>query len=189
MFLKYKNVAACVPEKLWCKSSRSGGPRSLDLLGAQPSLWAGLFVHEQVRASTLCEIRKSRAVTRGMWSFPLLLSAALRQVCLYVCERERRNQRDGCEREQKTSLSADTKGQISLRVANSFRKTRGQLLLVLPVRPQRAVYCHPTRGHMTRISCLTHASIGKLGSCSMSMTHDELCHHFRPESGQLCPLN
>lgn len=31
--------------------------------------------------------------------FFLLLSAALRRVCLYVCERERRNQRDGSERE------------------------------------------------------------------------------------------
>lgn len=67
----------------------------------------GLFVHEQVQASTLCQIRKSRAVTRGMRSFPLLLSAALRQVCLYVCERERRNQRDGRECEEKTSESAD----------------------------------------------------------------------------------
>lgn len=128
-----------VSEKLWWKSSRSGGPRSLDPLGARPSLWAALFVHEQVQASTLCQIRKSRAVTRGMWSFPLLLSAALRQVCLYVCERERRNQRDGREREEKTSLRAQTKRQISLRVANSFRNTRGQLLCVLPVRSERAL--------------------------------------------------
>lgn len=140
----------------------------------------GLFVHEQVQASTLCQIRKSRAVTRGMRSFPLLLSAALRQVCLYVCVSEKDGIREMDVNVRRRRVRAQTKGQKSL-----HEHLCGPSLCVLPGRTQGAVYYHPTRG--------SHDSNKRRYSCqlrSMTMTHAELWHPFTPvESSQLCPLN
>lgn len=127
-------------------------------------------MHRQVQTSTLCQIRKSRAVTRGMRSFPLLLSAALTQVCLYVCERERWNERDGREGEDKTSLKAETEGQISLRVTSSFRNTGVENCCVLPVRAQRGCLRSSHHGsHDSNKLCYS----WKLSSSSMIVTQAE----------------
>lgn len=154
---------------------------------------ASLFVHEQVQASTLCQIRKSRAVTRGMRSFPLLLSAALRPECLYVCERERRNQRDGREREEKMSLRAETKGQISLHAASSFSNSHVSAWTNAACASSQISEGCLLSSHQgshdsnkLRYSC-RHGQAQLL--CSMTVTQVELCHHFRPESIHPFPLD
>ncbi len=116
---------------------------------------------EQVRASTLCQIGKSQAVTQGMWSFSLLPSAALKQVCLCVCVWEREiesGKQKWTRRESIGSLRVERKNKLGCVVLSQFPVKQHALTWTNAACASSQISegvfcCHPARGHTNRISC------------------------------------
>lgn len=138
-----------------------------------------------------------------MWSFPLLPSAALKQVCLCVRQRERWNQRNkkGTRRENtgtRTSLRGEKKNRLGCVVLSPLPVKQHTLTgsvththvdnccVCFQSDLRGGVCCRLARGHTTRISCSVllkseAASSVHTSVLLISMNHDELCQKERPE--------
>lgn len=115
--LCYKNISACVSEKFKCVK---GG--SLDLLGGPSLFYERLCLCMNRCKPPLCVKLENPELSRKECDHSLYCSLLHSGKCVYVCVREKDGIR-GTEVNvrRKTSLRAETKGQMSLHDANSFR--------------------------------------------------------------------